>query len=160
FGGHGEGETPGPIPNPEVKLFSADGTARGTAWESRTPPDIVSEGRFRNGGGPHCCVSVVCRRGVAVCGYVVGRTVVVEEDVAGETSGQGGEDSAGRGSARNPGGQERGAARGRSSSADRRAGGAGRRGGGGPGTPRTGPGSGRTRDGEAGPEGRRAAGGR
>ena len=39
FGGFGEGETPGPIPNPEVKLFSADGTAWETVWESRTPPD-------------------------------------------------------------------------------------------------------------------------
>jgi hypothetical protein len=39
FGGHSEGETPGPIPNPEVKPFSADGTAPETVWESRTPPD-------------------------------------------------------------------------------------------------------------------------
>ena len=39
-GGHRGGVTPGSIPNPEVKPFSADGTARGTGWESRTPPDI------------------------------------------------------------------------------------------------------------------------
>src|SRR3954447_18354791 len=45
YGGHGERETPGLIPNPEAKPFSADGTARGTGWESRTPPDILS----RNG---------------------------------------------------------------------------------------------------------------
>ena len=32
-------ETPGPIPNPEVKPFSADGTATERLWESRTPPD-------------------------------------------------------------------------------------------------------------------------
>ena len=38
FGGNSEEETPDPIPNSEVKLFSADGTARGTAWESRTSP--------------------------------------------------------------------------------------------------------------------------
>src|SRR5206468_9763548 len=96
FGGHSEGETPGPIPNPEVKLFSADGTARGTAWESRTPPDIVSEGRFRNGGGPHCCVPPSFRRswiGAHCAGLRSrgrrwkGRTVVAEEDVAGEASG-------------------------------------------------------------------------
>ena len=31
--------SPGPIPNPEVKPFSADGTAAGTLWETRTPPD-------------------------------------------------------------------------------------------------------------------------
>src|SRR3712207_558180 len=41
YGGHGERETPGHIPNPEAKPFSADGTARGTGWESRTPPDIT-----------------------------------------------------------------------------------------------------------------------
>ena len=41
FGGHSEEETPVPIPNTEVKLFSADGTARETEWESRTPPKIL-----------------------------------------------------------------------------------------------------------------------
>ena len=41
FGGFGGGETPGPIPNPEVKPSSADGTARETVWESRTPPDTT-----------------------------------------------------------------------------------------------------------------------
>src|SRR4051794_26308136 len=41
YGGHGERETPGLIPNPEAKPFSADGTARGTGWESRTPPDTT-----------------------------------------------------------------------------------------------------------------------
>ena len=48
-GGDSEEVTPVPIPNTEVKLFSADGTARGTAWESRTPPDMFEEGRSRNG---------------------------------------------------------------------------------------------------------------
>src|ERR1700761_893801 len=38
-GGHSEGETPGPIPNPEVKPLSADGTAREASRESRTPPE-------------------------------------------------------------------------------------------------------------------------
>src|SRR6476661_783814 len=42
YGGHSERETPGPIPNPEVKPFSADGTATARSWESRTPPDIHS----------------------------------------------------------------------------------------------------------------------
>ena len=41
FGGHSERETPGPIPNPEAKPLSVDGTARGTLWESRSPPDII-----------------------------------------------------------------------------------------------------------------------
>src|SRR6476620_4702860 len=43
YGGHSEGETPGSIPNPEAKPFSADGTALGTVWESRTPPDKHSQ---------------------------------------------------------------------------------------------------------------------
>ena len=32
------GATPGPIPNPEVKSASADGTWPATAWESRSLP--------------------------------------------------------------------------------------------------------------------------
>src|ERR1700733_13067805 len=56
FGGHGEGETPGSIPNPEVKPFSADGTARGTGWESRTPPDIFPLRAVTfTGNGPQRC---------------------------------------------------------------------------------------------------------
>ncbi len=38
-------ETPGYIPNPEAKPHSADGTAGGTLWESRTPPNNSSIGR-------------------------------------------------------------------------------------------------------------------
>src|SRR3954452_18892222 len=45
FGDHCVRETPGPIPNPEVKPFSADGTARGTVWETRTSPDNHIQGR-------------------------------------------------------------------------------------------------------------------
>ena len=37
-GGDIEKATPDPIPNSEVKLLGADGTARATWWESRTPP--------------------------------------------------------------------------------------------------------------------------
>ena len=40
LGDHGEGEIPVPIPNTEVKSFSADGTAWVTVWESRTLPRI------------------------------------------------------------------------------------------------------------------------
>ena len=75
FGGHGGGETPGPIPNPEVKPSSADGTARETVWESRTPPDKPSKrgpappGRaslsfmalFADGGGPDGPLSGLAR---------------------------------------------------------------------------------------------------
>ena len=39
YGGHSAGETPGPIPNPEAKTHSADGTAPGRVWESRSPPE-------------------------------------------------------------------------------------------------------------------------
>ena len=37
-GGPGGRGTPGPIPNPEVKPASADGTAGATLWETRAPP--------------------------------------------------------------------------------------------------------------------------
>src|SRR5690606_15554765 len=39
FGGYSGGDTPGPIPNPEAKPASADGTAPPRVWESRTPPN-------------------------------------------------------------------------------------------------------------------------
>src|SRR5687768_14604426 len=55
YGGHGERETPGPIPNPEAKPLSADGTAPETGWESRTPPDNhPHEGPSPHGEGPSC----------------------------------------------------------------------------------------------------------
>ena len=41
------GETPGPIPNPEAKTHSADGTASGRMWESRSPPDNFLVERVR-----------------------------------------------------------------------------------------------------------------
>ena len=37
-GGDIEEAIPDPIPNSEVKLLGADGTARATVWESRTLP--------------------------------------------------------------------------------------------------------------------------
>ena len=37
-GDDGVEETLLPIPNRKVKLYSVDGTARGTVWESRTLP--------------------------------------------------------------------------------------------------------------------------
>ena len=37
-GGYTEEVTPVPIPNTEVKLFRADGTAGASLWESRTLP--------------------------------------------------------------------------------------------------------------------------
>ena len=44
-GNHNIGETPVPIPNTEVKPFSADGTARGAEWESRSLPGFFISGR-------------------------------------------------------------------------------------------------------------------
>ncbi len=57
-GGHSERETPGPIPNPEVKPPSADGTAHASVWESKTPPDTQNHKcphtpQTRVGAQPH-----------------------------------------------------------------------------------------------------------
>ena len=41
-GDHGKGETPDPIPNSEVKPFSAECTARVAGWENRTLPGQLS----------------------------------------------------------------------------------------------------------------------
>jgi hypothetical protein len=40
-GGDFEKATPDPIPNSEVKLFGANGTAREAVWESRTLPGFT-----------------------------------------------------------------------------------------------------------------------
>ena len=42
------GKRPAPIPNLEAKPASADGTAPGRVWESRTPPQQPSKGGARN----------------------------------------------------------------------------------------------------------------
>ena len=42
-GNHNKEATPVPIPNTEVKLFSADGTAPGAEWESRSLPGFFLE---------------------------------------------------------------------------------------------------------------------
>jgi hypothetical protein len=63
-GGHGEGETPLPIPNRAVKPLSADGTWPARARESRTPPVMFERVAFGRpvlrcgasraaGGDPH-----------------------------------------------------------------------------------------------------------
>ena len=41
FGGDGREAIPVPIPNTEVKVPSADGTAQEAVWESRTLPKIL-----------------------------------------------------------------------------------------------------------------------
>src|SRR5471032_1392852 len=50
-GGHGEGETPLPIPNRAVKPLSADGTWLARAWESRSPPVFPDPVRARHERG-------------------------------------------------------------------------------------------------------------
>ena len=62
YGGHSERETPGPIPNPEVKPFSADGTATERLWESRTPPDILSTRGHPLRVAPGCISGAFLRR--------------------------------------------------------------------------------------------------
>ena len=75
-------ETPGLIPNPEAKPHSADGTAHGSVWESRTPPNTPLAQSFwvwvQGDSAPktvwfwgHTCIPT--RFGVLVfCGWLVG----------------------------------------------------------------------------------------
>jgi hypothetical protein len=51
-GGDIEEATPDPIPNSEVKLFGADGTAREAVWESRTLPGLFRTGSDAFASGP------------------------------------------------------------------------------------------------------------
>ena len=50
-GDYGERDPPVPMPNTEVKPFSADGTWLETTWESRTLPDSMKKGLTPNGMG-------------------------------------------------------------------------------------------------------------
>ncbi len=50
FGGDSKEVTPVPIPNTEVKLFSADGTSWETARESRTLPEYKKKPAGYPGG--------------------------------------------------------------------------------------------------------------
>ena len=50
-GDYGERDPPVPIPNTEVKPFSADGTWLETTWESRTLPDSMKKELTPNGVG-------------------------------------------------------------------------------------------------------------
>jgi hypothetical protein len=68
FGGNSEEVTPVPIPNTEVKLFSADGTAWVTAWESRTPPELIQKGPLQYARGPFCDGAGLDRRHVLTRG--------------------------------------------------------------------------------------------
>jgi hypothetical protein len=50
-GDYGKGETPDPIPNSEVKPFSAECTARAAVWENRTLPGQLLKAPGRKFGG-------------------------------------------------------------------------------------------------------------
>ena len=50
-GDYGERDPPVPMPNTEVKPFSADGTWLETTWESRTLPDSMKKGLTPYGVG-------------------------------------------------------------------------------------------------------------
>jgi hypothetical protein len=52
FGDYGEGETPVPIPNTDVKTFSAEDTWRETSWERRSSPGEREEGPDSLESGP------------------------------------------------------------------------------------------------------------
>ena len=60
--------TPGPIPNPEVKHVSADGTWRATSWESRSLPRNFSFFIARAGSLPRAfaffCMFFIFKRKV------------------------------------------------------------------------------------------------
>ena len=60
FGGIGGEGTPGSIPNPAVKLPSADGTALVTGWESRSLP---TEPVFHAIAGEHGRIDGCARAG-------------------------------------------------------------------------------------------------
>src|ERR1700757_4630302 len=78
-GGYGEGETPLPIPNRAVKPLSADGTWPARAWESRTPPVYLREGR--PSGGLLCVIAD--RGGVGVCAGGLARRAATGREAVG-----------------------------------------------------------------------------
>ena len=55
-GDYGERDPPVPIPNTEVKPFSADGTWLETTWESRTLPDSRKKSLRRMSGAFSLCI--------------------------------------------------------------------------------------------------------
>ena len=56
-GGNVGGATPDPIPNSEVKPSRADGTARVSEWESRTPPGLSPRFQTWKRGVSFCAAS-------------------------------------------------------------------------------------------------------
>ena len=66
-GDHSQGETPGPIPNPEAKALHGDGTALERVWESSASPLtllMASSPRWSPSGFPGAHVISGVPRGV------------------------------------------------------------------------------------------------
>src|SRR5690625_404121 len=84
YGGHSQGETPGPIPNPEAKPLSADGTAHGSVWESRTPPDTNHTNRVgRPTRTPHpVCISRTLAQHVALPEFLTSPAAILHDPEA------------------------------------------------------------------------------
>ena len=57
LGGHSGEATPGPIPNPEAKPPSANGTAPARTRKSRTPPSTHHPPTTHKGGGGALCIN-------------------------------------------------------------------------------------------------------
>ena len=69
LGGHSSEVPPDPIPNSEVKLASADGTAGVILWESRSPPRFsLRNGEVLQTTSPFCVFVVLRFRNWAVVG--------------------------------------------------------------------------------------------
>src|SRR4051812_39292499 len=105
YGGHGERETPGNIPNPEAKPLSADGTAPGTGWESRTPPDNHS----KRGSEPRALAPVLVCPAVLCATSRVRPTAMRYADVMTAPRGGTGGSPSRRGQARDSGSRDSGA---------------------------------------------------
>ena len=71
------GKHPVSIPNLEVKPASADGTATGRSWESRTPPDIHTVKGHPNPGWPLTFVTASSHAGQSEAGVFHCRLPVV-----------------------------------------------------------------------------------
>src|SRR3954447_15964637 len=63
-GGHRRGVTPVPIPNTEVKLSTADGTAWVTVWESRSLPGLFLQGPLVVSGPFFCTEAISSQPGI------------------------------------------------------------------------------------------------
>ena len=91
LGGHSDRETPGPIPNPEAKPDSADGTAPARVRESRTPPSTHFNwpGTATSGSGPVTYALLPTRRSTPPCDAGARITMTLIPPAAGSIVGAG-----------------------------------------------------------------------